>query len=74
MYPRYPAVSAAGRFINGLKIVLAFHPLPTLPPQGGGTSYNCPLPWRERARVRGIHLCLYYYETVNNNLLDSTLN
>jgi UDP-N-acetyl-D-glucosamine dehydrogenase len=26
--------------INGLKIVLTFHPLPTLPPQWGGTSYN----------------------------------
>ncbi len=26
--------------INGLKIVFIFHPLPTLPPQGGGTNYN----------------------------------
>ena len=26
--------------INGLKIVLTFHPLPTLPHQGGGTNYN----------------------------------
>src|SRR4030042_6718560 len=40
--------------INDLKIVLTFHPLPTLPPQGGGTSYKSPLPRRERARVRGI--------------------
>jgi hypothetical protein len=53
--------------INGLKIVLTFHPLPTLPPQGGGTSYN-PLSLGGRARVRGDHLCL----TIVRLLINST--
>jgi hypothetical protein len=39
--------------INGLKIAYILHPLPTLPPQEGGPIIS-PLPWRERARVRGI--------------------
>ena len=54
---------------NGLKIVLTFSPSPDLPPQGGGTSYN-PSPPEGEGKGEGDHLCLYYYETVNNFILD----
>jgi len=44
-------------------IVFIFHPLPTLPPQGGGTNYNPLSPGglrlvEERVRVRGIIMYL----------------
>jgi hypothetical protein len=50
--------------INGLKIVLTFHPLPTLLHQGGGTNI-IPSPLEGEGKGEGDSLCLYYYETAN---------
>ena len=51
--------------INSLKIVLTSHPLPILPPQGEDPGI-IPSPLEGEGKGEGDHLCLYYYETVNN--------
>ncbi|MCG2721142.1 MAG: hypothetical protein L6290_03875 [Thermodesulfovibrionales bacterium] len=50
--------------INGLKIVFIFHPLPTLPliPESFRDS-----PPEGEGKGEGDHLCIYYYEIINND-------
>jgi hypothetical protein len=51
--------------INGLKIAYILHPLPTLPPPGGGSNY-IPSPLEGEGKGEGDHPFLYYYENLNN--------
>ena len=48
---------------NGLKIVFILHPLPTLPPQWGGSNY-IPSPLEGEGEGKGEGDYLYYYKTV----------
>ncbi|OGW55002.1 MAG: hypothetical protein A2Y81_12800 [Nitrospirae bacterium RBG_13_43_8] len=52
--------------INGLKIVLTFHPLPNPPPLKGEEPVIIPSPPEGEGKGEVDHPCLYYYETVIN--------